>query len=96
MKTVYMRIDGRVQRIGFRRWVVSKALALGGLSGWTRNLEDGSVEVLMRGEEAKLDEMIKYCYQGPLFARVDKISFDASAGYLEFLPQIKEGCFFRL
>ncbi len=75
MKTYYLKIEGRVQRVGYRRWAIMKAMEIGEISGFVRNMEDGSVEILMRGEEEKLDEMLKQCYSGPFFARVDKISF---------------------
>ena len=75
MKEVYLKIEGRVQGIGYRRWAVAKAQDIGGISGWVRNEDDGSVEILMCGEEDNINEMIKYCYRGPMFARVDKISF---------------------
>lgn len=92
---VYLNIEGRVQRIGFRRWVVSRALEIGNVSGWVRNLENGNVEVLMRGEEKAVNEIIKACYQGPLFARVDKITLKENPD-ISFLPEIKEGLFIRL
>ncbi len=95
MKKVYLKIEGRVQRIGFRRWAVMQALEIGGLSGWVRNVEDGSVEILMCGEETAVDEMIKRCYGGPLFARVDKISFLAGSES-PVLPSIQQGRFIRL
>lgn len=95
MKSVYLKIEGRVQRIGFRRWAVAKALEICGISGWVRNVEDGSVEIRMRGEESVINKMIAECYQGPMFARVDKVSFLIEVEN-EYLPQIKEGCFIRI
>ena len=81
MKEVYLKIEGRVQGIGYRRWAVSRALEIGGISGWVRNEDDGSVEILMSGDEDKINIMVENCYRGPLFARVDKIVF---------LPSVKE------
>lgn len=95
MKLVYLKIEGRVQRVGFRRWVVAKALEIGHISGWVRNVDDGSVEILMSGNVDAVNKMIAFCYQGPLFARVDKISFYSEAES-QFLPRIKEGCFIRI
>jgi len=95
IKEVYLKIEGRVQGIGFRYWAVNEALKIGGVSGWVRNEDDGSVEILMRGEEENIDKMIQVCYQGPMFARVDKISFlPKITNY--FLPPITEGRFMRI
>jgi len=95
MKEVYLKIEGRVQGIGFRRWAVNKALEIGGISGWVRNEDDGSVEILMRGEDGNINTMVQACYDGPMFARVDKVSFlPGIKNY--FLPQIVEGRFIRI
>lgn len=95
MKEVYIKIEGRVQGIGYRRWAVSEVNKIGGISGWVRNEDDGSVEILMCGEEIAVNEMIKACYKGPMFARVDKISF-LSGVKNYFLPQISLGKFIRI
>lgn len=95
MREVYLKIEGRVQGIGYRRWAVHKALEIGGISGWVRNEDDGSVEILMNGEDEAINEMIQACYDGPMFARVDKISFLPGVRNY-FLPPIKEGYFIRI
>ena len=95
MKEVYIKIEGRVQGIGYRRWAVSKAREIGGVSGWVRNEDDGSVEILMSGEDDKINSMINACYEGPLFARVDKISYMHKVHNC-FLPTIKDGQFVRI
>ena len=60
-----------------------------------RNEDDGSVEILMSGDDNKINEMINYCYRGPMFARVDKISFlPGVTNY--FLPPIVEGRFIKI
>ena len=95
MKEIYLKIDGRVQCVGYRRWAVWQAQDIGGISGWVRNEDDGSVEILMSGDESKVNEMVKCCYRGPMFARVDKISFlPGVTNY--FLPPIVEGKFIRI
>lgn len=50
---------GRVQGVGFRYYSVYKARALG-LTGWVRNLYDGSVEMEVQGEELLIDELIMF------------------------------------
>jgi len=95
MREVYLKIEGRVQGIGYRRWAVNQALQIGGISGWVRNEDDGSVEILMSGDDEKINAMIQACYSGPLFARVDRISFlPGVTNY--FLPPIIEGRFTRI
>lgn len=70
--TVQLRISGRVQGVWYRGWTVDKAVALG-LAGWVRNVTDGTVEALVNGPKAKVDEMISACRKGPVLARVDDI-----------------------
>lgn len=91
MKEVYIKIKGRVQGIGFRRWAVNKAKDLD-ISGWVHNEADGSVTILMGGSEANIDDMLVACHKGPMFARVDKVEF--VVGRLSsFMPPLVEGAF---
>ena len=48
---------GRVQGVGFRYYAVQKANQLG-LSGWVKNLYDGSVEMEVEGQEELIDQLI--------------------------------------
>ena len=50
---------GRVQGVGFRYYSVHKARQLG-LTGWVENLYDGSVEMEVQGDRARIDELISY------------------------------------
>ncbi len=94
MKEVYIRIKGRVQGIGFRYWAINKAREIGGISGWVHNAADGSVEILMSGEESQVDEMILACHQGPQLARVDTVDFIVGRRS-SFLPEVEAGVFKR-
>ena len=49
----------------------------------------------MSGDDDKVNKMIEDCYKGPMFARVDKISFLIKMNNY-FLPQIVEGKFVRI
>lgn len=44
---------GRVQGVGFRYYVLRTANALG-LDGWVKNRDDGSVEMVVQGEEEQV------------------------------------------
>lgn len=64
------RVRGRVQGVGFRWWTRRTAEGLG-LVGSVRNLPDGSVEVMVRGERSAIDEMAHKLWHGPVSANVD-------------------------
>ena len=65
-------ISGRVQGIGYRQWMVSTAQSLG-ISGWVRNRSDGTVEALVAGEAAAVEELVRACRRGPRLAFVSQI-----------------------
>ena len=71
-RTVHVRIDGRVQGVGFRYWTEGVAVSLD-LSGWVRNRRDGSVEAVFSGPADAVEEMLERCRQGPPAARVDRL-----------------------
>lgn len=48
---------GRVQGVAFRYYAVQKANQLG-LTGWVKNLYDGSVEMEVEGQEELIDQLI--------------------------------------
>lgn len=64
-----LRIQGRVQGVGYRGWAVQAATARG-LEGWVRNRRDGSVEILAIGEATAVDALQESCRQGPSAAVV--------------------------
>jgi len=66
-------IRGRVQGVGYRASCCRKAKELG-LSGWVRNLGDGSVEVQAEGPAHLLTELRLWCERGPRGAEVLGVS----------------------
>ncbi|GAB3451906.1 acylphosphatase [Streptomonospora sediminis] len=50
-------VRGRVQGVGFRWWVRSRALELG-LTGAATNLDDGRVEVVAEGSREGCEELL--------------------------------------
>lgn len=64
MPAIHLRIDGKVQGVGFRWFVRDRAVALG-LSGWVRNLPTGEVEVAATGEASVLAEFETAVALGP-------------------------------
>lgn len=86
MAAARMRIEGRVQGVGFRAATRAQALALG-LRGHARNLADGSVEVLAVGGASAVDALERWLRAGPPLARVDRLV----RADLEQAPAASEG-----
>ena len=77
-----VRIEGRVQGVGFRYWVIEQAAALA-LDGWVRNRRDGGVEAVFAGPSEAVADMLRRCRRGPAFARVDQLSETPGADPVE-------------
>jgi acylphosphatase len=67
-----LRIEGRVQGVGYRDWLRREAGRLG-LHGWVRNRPDGSVQALVAGEAEALDRLVAACRRGPPAAHVERV-----------------------
>ena len=68
-------VHGWVQGVGFRYFVINKALALG-LRGYTRNQSDGSVEVLAQGTRPALERLLILLRKGPSAAEVSEVQVE--------------------
>ena len=67
-----VRIEGVVQGVGFRAFVLREAQARR-LTGWVRNRLDGSVEAMVYGPVKQVESLIGACTRGPTGARVSNI-----------------------
>ncbi len=73
----HIKVEGMVQGVGYRAYAAEVSARLG-LSGWVRNLLDGSVEALLEGDESRVQQAITACRIGPPRARVEHICIDIS------------------
>ena len=71
-RTAHIRVEGRVQGVGYRAFVEMHASTLN-LSGWVRNRRDGSVEAVLQGPTTMVEDMLALCRAGPPGARVDRV-----------------------
>lgn len=75
MRRVRAIVTGRVQGVGFRASTVYEARE-SGLTGWVRNLADGSVELEAQGDDAPIEALLAWCAHGPPAARVTDVAVD--------------------
>jgi acylphosphatase len=69
---VHAVVRGVVQGVGFRFFVVHVARRYD-LTGWVRNLGDGSVEVTAEGERGMLNDFVGELKVGPAASRVTDV-----------------------
>lgn len=72
MNGIHCFIFGQVQGVFYRSSTQRKAKELG-VTGWVRNLGDGRVEVFAFGDEAKLNALQAWLWQGPSQAKVTQV-----------------------
>lgn len=85
MTAIRYFVSGKVQGVGFRRFVQRQAEALG-VVGWTRNRIDGRVEVHAEATDGTLKEFEEKLKKGPAFSFVEAVtsstaSIERSAGF---------------
>ena len=79
-------VSGCVQGVSFRWYTRTRALELE-VSGWVRNLPDGSVELVAEGSLTNVQNIVDWCRQGPSHAVVDDLKVgweDATGEFSEF------------
>lgn len=72
MLDAHSMIRGFVQGVGYRKWVRKEAQKMG-LTGWGRNLPDGSVEVLIQGDKEKVEKLLNLLEKGPFMSEVESV-----------------------
>lgn len=68
----HIYVSGRVQGVGYRRFAQKQAESLK-ITGWTRNLVDGRVEVIALGQESILEQFCDILKKGPQFSMVQEV-----------------------
>jgi len=71
-KRVKIVIKGDVQGVSYRYFAKDIAKKMG-LTGWTENQIDGSVLLVIEGDEDRVDEFIAWCKEGSPLATVENM-----------------------
>lgn len=76
---LHARVEGRVQGVGFRYFVLETTHALG-VTGWVRNRWDESVEVMAEGERDVLERLLGALRRGPRMSFVSNVQVEWGEG----------------
>ena len=71
-KCVHIFVRGRVTGVFFRAAAQREARRLG-VTGWVKNRNDASVEILAEGDEESVKEIVGWSHHGPSAARVEHV-----------------------
>ena len=66
---------GRVQGVGFRMFVQQNALELG-ITGWVKNMSDGTVTMELQGTQAAIDRLETIIHEGNYFIKVQSFGLE--------------------
>ncbi|MCM8766647.1 MAG: acylphosphatase [Candidatus Omnitrophica bacterium] len=72
MKRYHLYIEGIVQGVGFR-WYAQRIGKKTGVNGWVKNLFDGRVEIVVEGDEERLERFLQELKEGYLGENIRKI-----------------------
>ncbi|WP_297639409.1 acylphosphatase [uncultured Clostridium sp.] len=73
MNNILINVVGKVQGVGFRYFCLNLALKYD-LVGYAKNLDDGSVDILIQGNVDKIQVFLSQVSKGNRFIKVNSIS----------------------
>ena len=71
-KSVKLYITGTVQGVFFRAFIKENAERYD-VKGFTRNLDDGRIEVFLEGNPNDVNKMIELCKKGPKHSKIRNV-----------------------
>jgi acylphosphatase len=75
MSARYAVVHGTVQGVFYRASAEQEAQRLG-VGGWVRNRPDGSVELVVEGDDAAVEQMLEWAGRGPARAEVTRVDVE--------------------
>lgn len=82
-RRVELHVLGQVQGVFFRQSVKQKAEEFG-LTGWVRNENDGSVQIVAEGAEESLQKLVEWTRLGTEWAKVERVDVEWGEAKGEF------------
>jgi acylphosphatase len=82
-KRLHAIVEGSVQGVGFRGFVLENAIRLD-LKGWVRNQWNGNVEVMAEGSHNSLESLLELLRQGPHMSQVTNVQVEWQENKNEF------------
>lgn len=79
---VRLLVHGTVQGVGFR-YAARDAAFECSVTGWVRNLPDGSVEIVVQGSADSVARMTAWARRGPRHAEVERVQVETLDGLSE-------------
>ncbi len=75
MTEIHCIVSGKVQGVAYRVYIQDAATELN-ISGFTRNLSDGTVEVVAQAEPSLLKDFVEYLHEGSLLSEVEAVAVE--------------------
>ncbi len=75
MERKHAKVHGQVQGVGFRYFTERTASSLG-VTGWVRNVPDGTVEIEAQADQDTLTRFFEKVRKGPTFSDVTDLEMN--------------------
>ncbi|KAK9455318.1 Acylphosphatase [Dipodascopsis uninucleata] len=75
IKRIYFEVHGKVQGVGFRRFVWRSSAEIGNVTGWVMNTEHNTVKGEAQSELEHLEKVLKRLNKGSTYSTVSKVEY---------------------
>lgn len=72
---IHAIVSGRVQGVFYRDSTQKQAKKLS-ITGWVKNCDNGTVELVANGEEQQINQLIEWLWKGPIAAKVTNVEWN--------------------
>ncbi|MFX0145561.1 MAG: acylphosphatase [Candidatus Hodarchaeota archaeon] len=83
MSRIKIKVFGHVHGVFFR-YTTKKVAQKLGLTGYVKNMPNGTVYIEAEGPQQKINELLEFSKQGPKHAQVQKVEYEFATPSNEF------------